>query len=92
MLWSYKFYGPAEEDRRGSSGGPISGATKKGRYKKGGDDDDEDDEDAAGKKKKAPVPLDEHKPLDDGSDKKPDGSDGGKRFGGDAPPAAVLVG
>ena len=38
------------------------------------------------------MPLDEHKPLDDGSDKKPDGSDGGKRFGGDAPPAAVLVG
>ena len=60
--------------------------------KKGGDDDDEDDEDAAGKKKKAPVPLDEHEPLEDGSDKKPDGSDGGKRFGGDAPPAAVLVG
>ena len=29
LLWSYKFYGPAEEDRRGSSGGPISGATKR---------------------------------------------------------------
>eukprot|EP00439_Symbiodinium_sp_Y106_P038461 s8468_g4.t1 len=61
---------------------------KKGKFgedKKGGDDDDDDDEDdeedAAGNKKKAPVPLDEHKPLDDGS---------GKRFGGDAPP--VLVG
>ena len=29
LLWSYKFYGPAAEDRRGSSGGPISGATKR---------------------------------------------------------------
>eukprot|EP00439_Symbiodinium_sp_Y106_P052311 s3541_g7.t1 len=71
---------------------------KKGKfsedYKKGGDDDDddEDDEDAAGKKKKAPVPLDlvfgELLPsLFFGLR-----SDGGKRFGGDAPPAAVLVG
>ena len=91
LLWSYKYYAPADLFSRGQKRKQRwanKWGDKKGKFgedKKGGDDDDDDDEDdeedAAGNKKKAPVPLDEHKPLDDGS---------GKRFGGDAPP--VLVG